>query len=74
MGIATGNPTWEDFPSTNTPITADSLNRIEAAIDASMGVVHHTTADAPRPDYAAVFWSGELEPLNALPGDIWRDA
>ena len=33
MGIATGNPTWEDFPSTNTPITADSLNRIETAID-----------------------------------------
>ena len=47
---------------------------LAAALSAAMGVVHHTTADAPRPDYAAVYWSGELEPINALPGDIWRNA
>ena len=33
MGIASGNPTWEDFPSTGTPITADSLNALEGAVD-----------------------------------------
>ena len=33
MGVSTGNAPWEDFPSTNTPITADRLNRIETAID-----------------------------------------
>jgi hypothetical protein len=33
MGIASGNPTWEDFPSTGTPITADSLNALEGVVD-----------------------------------------
>lgn len=35
MGTRTGNPTWEDSPSTNTLITAARLNAIEEALDAS---------------------------------------
>lgn len=35
MGIKTGNPTWVDRPDTSTPITAQALNNIEDALDAS---------------------------------------
>src|SRR6478672_10887608 len=33
MGTTTGNPTWEDYPSTTTPVTATALENIEAALD-----------------------------------------
>lgn len=33
MGVESGNPPWENKPSTETPITAQALNAIEAAID-----------------------------------------
>lgn len=36
MGIRTGNPTWENAPSTNSPVSAEALNNIEGAIDASV--------------------------------------
>lgn len=33
MAHASGNPTWQDFPSTATPITAAALEHIETALD-----------------------------------------
>lgn len=32
-----GNPTWRDFPNTSTPVTADSLEAIEGAVDTLAG-------------------------------------
>lgn len=44
MGVQSGNPTWQNFPSTATPISADALNNIEDALDTIA-----TTAGAPGP-------------------------
>lgn len=33
MAHASGNPTWRDLPSTETPITAEALEHIETALD-----------------------------------------
>lgn len=40
MGTPSGNPTWQDFPSTDTPVTADALNNIEAAIVGKSDTAH----------------------------------
>lgn len=37
MGAKSGNPTWVDYPSTSTPITAAALENIEEALDNSGG-------------------------------------
>lgn len=33
MGARSGNPLWEDYPSTDTPVTATALENIETALD-----------------------------------------
>ena len=37
MGQVTGNPEWKDYPDESTPVTAQALNNIEDALDASGG-------------------------------------
>ena len=37
MGTKSGNPQWKDYPDTSTPVTAQALNNIEDALDASGG-------------------------------------
>lgn len=47
MGTQTGNATWIDYPSSATPITAETLNNIEDAIDSiaeATGASGRTTA------------------------------
>lgn len=44
MTHASGNPTWQDWPSHATPVTATSLENLEAAVDAVMAL--GTTNDA----------------------------
>lgn len=37
MGVRSGNPTWENYPSTATPVNAARLNAIETALDSFSG-------------------------------------
>ena len=36
MGVRTGNPTWENAPSTNSPVSATAMNNIETVLDNSV--------------------------------------
>lgn len=41
---------------------------------AAMGYIYHgTDATVPRPaGYTVVTWRGTVQPINALPGDVWE--
>lgn len=43
MAHASGNPTWEDWPSTATPVTANALEAVEGVVD---GLVTRPTCEA----------------------------
>ena len=64
MGLITGNAPWEDFPSTNTPISADRLNAIEAGIDAH---AYHPIVYAPGGGSVDVqpSWAGKTVIIDA---------
>ena len=72
MGIKTGNPTWVDRPDTSTPITAQALNNIEDALDASgsatekkLPVLSNMSIDLKaNVSQSGTFWGGRFYPYN----------
>lgn len=56
------------------PAGSKVVTQVAAAgtLNGKMQVVNHgTDADYARPDVAAVYWTGSVEPANALDGDLW---
>lgn len=77
MGTRTGNPTWQDTPSTATLITAARLNAIETAIDASAEAAATFVALTRSSDFAVanasnviVQWNSETEDAGGFHDNV----
>lgn len=72
--------TWQDAPSTATPLSAENLNHMEEGISSAhgalastvIGVLHGADASVPRPAATIVVWVGTVQPTNMTEADIYN--